>query len=67
MSVVKLKPQNFTWITISSVKFSRMIPVANIFSSYWSYINGISESQRNNFLNLNEFRTEHRTENPIIF
>ena len=42
------------------------MPIANIFSSYWSCIHGISERQRNDFLNLNEMRTEHRTENPII-
>ena len=34
------------------------MPIANIFSSYWSYIYIISESYRNNFLNLNEIRTE---------
>ena len=62
-----LKPQNFTWITILKVKFYKVMPIANIFSSYWSYIHGISEIQRNDFLNLNEMRTEHRTENPIIY
>ena len=62
-----LKPQNFTWITIFTVKFYKVMPIANIFSSYWSYIHGISGSRRNDFLNLNELRTEHRTENPIIY
>ena len=41
--------------------------IANIFSSYWSYIHGISESQKNSFLNLNETMAEHRTENPMIY
>ena len=62
-----LEPQNFTWITIFTVKFYKVMPMANIFSSYWSCIHGISESQRNDFLNLNEMRAEHRTENPIIY
>ena len=62
-----LKPQNFTRVTIFTVKFYKAMPIANIFSSYWSYIHGISESQKNNFINLNEMRTEHRTENPIIY
>ena len=62
-----LKPQNFTWITIFIMKFYNVMPIANIFSSYWSYIYGISESQKNAFINLNEMRTEHRTENPIIY
>ena len=66
-ATIRLKPQNFTWITIFTVKFYKVMPIANIFSSYWSYIHGISESQRNDFLNLNEMRTEHWTENPIIY
>ena len=41
------------------------MPIANIFSSYWSYIHRISEKCRNNFVNLNEMITEHRRENPI--
>ena len=62
-----LKPQNFIWITIFTVKFYKVMSIANIFSSYWLYIHGISESQKNDFINLNEMRTEHRTENPIIY
>ena len=62
-----LKAQNFTWITIFTVKFYKVIPIANIFSSYWSCVNGISESQRNDFLDFNEMRTEHRTENRIMY
>ena len=44
-----------------------VMPIANMFSSYWSYTNGISESYRNGFVNLNEMRTEHRTDIPIIY
>ena len=62
-----LKPQNFTWITIFTVKFYKVMPIANLFSSYRSYNHGITVSQMNDFLNLNEMRTEHRTENPIIY
>ena len=29
-------------------------------------INGILESYKNSFLNLNEMKTEHRTENPTV-
>ena len=36
-----LKPQNFTWITILTLKFYKVMPIANIFSSYWSYIHGM--------------------------
>ena len=42
------------------------MPIANVLSSYWSYIHGISDSFRNDFLNFNEMRTENRTENPIV-
>ena len=42
------------------------MPIANIFSSYWSYIQRISESYRNDFLNLNEMRTEHTRENAVL-
>ena len=62
-----LKPKNFTWITIFTVKFCKVMPIANIFSSYCSYIHGISESQRNDLLNLNEIRTEHIIENPVSY
>ena len=31
-----LKPQNFRWIKIFSVEFYKVMPVANIFLSYWS-------------------------------
>ena len=62
-----LKPQNFARITIFTVKFYKVMPVANIFSFYWSCIHGISESQRNDFLNLNEMVTKHRTENLKIY
>ena len=43
------------------------MPISNICSSYWSYIHRISKSQKNDFLNLNEMRTEQRTENLIIY
>ena len=62
-----LKPQNFTWITTVTVEFYKVMPKANIFSMNSSYIHGISEGQRNDFLNLNEMRTEKRTKNPIIY
>ena len=62
-----LKLQNFAWITIFTMKFYKVMPRANIFSSYCSYIHEISKSQRNDFLKLNDMRTEHRTENPIIY
>ena len=42
------------------------MPIANVLSSYWSYIHGISDSFRNDFLNFNEMRTENRTEYSII-
>ena len=42
------------------------MPIANIFSSHWSKIQGISDSFKIDFLNFNEMRTESRTENPII-
>ena len=45
----------------------KVMSIANIFSSYWSYIHGISESQKNSFLNLNEMMEEHRTKNPMIY
>ena len=35
-----------------------MIPKANIFSSHWPEIHGISESYRNDFQNFNKKRTE---------
>ena len=35
------------------------------FSSYWLQIHIISESYRNDFLNLNKMRTWHRKENPM--
>ena len=62
-----LKPKKFTWITIFTVKCYKVMPIANIFLSYWWYIHGISESQRNDFLNMNEMRTKRRSENPIIY
>ena len=43
------------------------MPIGNIFSSYWSNIYRISEIYRNDFLNLNEMRTEHKRENPIDY
>ena len=43
------------------------MPIANILSSYWSQVHAIAEIGflMNDFLNFNEMRTEHRTENPI--
>ena len=41
------------------------MPIVDIFSSYWSYLHRISESYRNDFMNLNEMRTDYRRENPI--
>ena len=49
------------------MKFYKVMLIANIFSSYWSYTHGISESQKNDFINLNEMKTEYITENPIIY
>ena len=62
-----LKPQNFAWITIFTMKVYKVMLVGNIFSKYWSYIHGVAESHRNDFSNFNEIRTEHRAENRIIY
>ena len=42
------------------------MPIANTFSSYWSHIQGISDSFRDDFLNFSEMKTENRTENTIV-
>ena len=43
-----------------------MVLIANIFSSYWSQIHGISDSFRNDFLNFNDMGTGNRIKNPIV-
>ena len=58
------KPQKLTWVTISTELY-QLMPIVDIFSSYWSYLHRISESYRNDFMNLNEMRTDYRRGNPI--
>ena len=43
-----------------------VMPIAYMFSLYWSYIHGNSESYMNGFLNWNEMGTEHRREITTI-